>query len=76
MTIFHKIAYYPTVGFRVLLEYFGVRPRYTRIDNYCILGALPFKEDSEHLIKNENVRAVLTLNEPHELKFVYFLILL
>jgi atypical dual specificity phosphatase len=72
MTLFHKIAYYPTVGYRVLLEYFGLRTRYTRIDNHCILGALPFKTDGEHLSKNENVKAVLTLNEPHELKYLKF----
>jgi hypothetical protein len=67
MTIFNQIAYFPTVGFRLLLEYIGFRTRYTRIDKHCILGALPFKEDGEYLVKNENVRAVVTLNEPHEL---------
>lgn len=68
MAIINQIAYYPTVAYRVLLEFLGVRTRYTRIDKHCILGALPFKEDGEHLVKNENVRAVLTLNELHELK--------
>jgi hypothetical protein len=67
MAIFNQIAYFPTVGFRLLLEYIGFRARYTRIDKHCILGALPFKEDGENLVKNENVRAVVTLNEPHEL---------
>lgn len=68
MTIFHKLAYYPTIGYGILLEYLGLRTRYTRIDSHCILGALPFKNDCENLVKNENIKAVLTLNEPHELR--------
>ncbi|DBA01810.1 TPA: hypothetical protein N0F65_002926 [Lagenidium giganteum] len=45
------------------------RPWWSRIEPHLLLGALPFrdKQHLERLTKDENVRAVVTMNQPTEL---------
>ncbi|CAF0879025.1 unnamed protein product [Brachionus calyciflorus] len=68
MSLFHKLAFYPTVLYGVTLEYLGFRKWYTRIDEHCVLGALPMKRNYKEIIQKENIKAVLTLNQDHELE--------
>lgn len=65
----NKIVLYPTIIYGCTLEYLGIRKWYTRVDEFCILGALPMKRNYQQIIKAENVKAVLTLNEDHELEY-------
>lgn len=69
MSFLHKLAFYPSIYYGVTLEYLGLRKWYTRIDENCILGALPMKRNYLDIIRNENVKAVLTLNQDHELEW-------
>ena len=64
-----KLAVYPTILYGVMLEYLGVRKWYTRIDQHVILGALPLKHNYRRIVNDENVKAVLTMNESHELDY-------
>jgi atypical dual specificity phosphatase len=66
---FNKLAVYPTLYFGCFLEFIGVRKWYTRIDEHCVLGALPMKRNYKQIIAAENIKAVLTMNEDHELKY-------
>ena len=45
----------------------GIR-RYDRIDDTVVLGALPFHSVAKKLVKEENVKAVISMNEDFELK--------
>lgn len=69
MSFFHKLAFYPSIYYGIALEYFGLRQWYTRIDENCILGALPMKRNYQDIIRNEKINAVLTLNQDHELEW-------
>lgn len=64
-----KLAVYPTLYFGCFLEFIGVRQWYTRIDEHCVLGALPMERNYRRIVKAENIKAVLTMNEDHELKY-------
>ena len=67
--MFHKLAFYPSVGYNVIMEYIGGRKWYHRIDEHCILGAMPLRHKCKDIIENENINAVLTLNESYELEY-------
>jgi atypical dual specificity phosphatase len=67
MALYQKILFYPSLAYGIALEYVGLRKWYTRIDDHCILGALPLRSNYETIIKTENVKAILTLNQEHEL---------
>lgn len=69
MSFLNKLVLYPTIVYGVALEYCGLREWYTRVDNHCILGALLMKRNYKEIIQKENVKAVLTLNEDHELAY-------
>lgn len=68
-TFLNKLAVYPTIYYGCALEFLGIRTWYTRIDDYCILGALPMKRNYQKIIEKENIKAVLTMNENHELAY-------
>jgi atypical dual specificity phosphatase len=68
-SLFGNIVLYPTICYGRVLEYLGMRTWYTRIDDHCILGALPMKHNYKHIVYKENVKAVLTMNEDHELAY-------
>lgn len=64
-----KLFVSPSLYYGCLLEKIGVRQWYTRIDEFVILGALPMKRNYKEIIQAENIKAVLTMNEDHELEY-------
>lgn len=64
-----KLFLYPTICYGMALEYFGYRTWYTRIDDHCVLGALPMIHNYKTIVEKENIKALLTLNEDHELLY-------
>jgi atypical dual specificity phosphatase len=64
----HKLSAYPTLMYNVFLEYVGLKQWYTRIDDHCVLGAMPMQRNYKHIIEKENIKAILTLNKDHELE--------
>ncbi|XP_039261664.2 phosphatidylglycerophosphatase and protein-tyrosine phosphatase 1-like [Styela clava] len=63
-----RLAFYPTLLYNVILEKITSRRWFDRIDETVLVGALPFKSMSRELVKKENVRGVISLNEEYELK--------
>jgi atypical dual specificity phosphatase len=49
------------------MEALGLIKWYTRIDEHCVLGAIPLRHNYKSIVENENIKAVLTLNNDHEL---------
>lgn len=50
------------------MEKVSSRRWYDRIDDNVVLGALPFAKDAESLVKAENIKAVISMNEDYELR--------
>jgi atypical dual specificity phosphatase len=69
ISIVPKLLVYPTLFYGVALEYAGLRKWYTRFDDHCILGAMPMRRNYKEIVAKENVKAVLTLNQDHELLY-------
>lgn len=65
--MFARVTFYPTLFYNVLMERVSSRRWYDRIDDHTILGALPFRNMTQHLIEKENVKAVVSMNEDYEL---------
>ncbi|KAM7363481.1 protein tyrosine phosphatase, mitochondrial 1 [Cochliomyia hominivorax] len=65
--MFARVSFYPTLLYNVLMEKATSRNWYDRIDDNVILGALPFRSQANDLIKNENMKAVVSMNEDYEL---------
>jgi len=65
--MFARVSFYPTLAYNVLMEKVTARRWYDRIDDNMILGALPFRSMAPQLIRNENVKAVVSMNEDYEL---------
>lgn len=62
-----RILFYPTLFWNIATVGLSQRWRwYNRIDNTVVLGALPFRSITPKLIKEENIRGVVTLNEDYE----------
>lgn len=64
-----RILFYPTLAYNVVMEKITSRQWYNRVDQTVILGALPFKSMTDELVRKENVRGVITMNEEYETKF-------
>lgn len=64
-----RVAYYPSLLYG-LLRSNPERRWYDRIDNKVILGALPLHKVAEKLVEEENIGAVITLNEEYETRFL------
>ncbi|XP_053945467.1 phosphatidylglycerophosphatase and protein-tyrosine phosphatase 1 [Anastrepha ludens] len=62
-----RVSFYPTLLYNVLMEKATSRNWYDRIDDNVILGALPFRSQANELITNENMKAVVSMNEDYEL---------
>ncbi|XP_025835207.1 phosphatidylglycerophosphatase and protein-tyrosine phosphatase 1 [Agrilus planipennis] len=67
--MFARLSFYPTLMYNLIMERISSRNWYDRIDDFVILGALPFPSMTEHLVENENVKAVISMNEDYELWF-------
>lgn len=52
------------------MEKITTRNWYDRIDETVILGALPFRRTTKQLIDDENIKAVVSMNEDYELSLL------
>ncbi|VDP37966.1 unnamed protein product [Soboliphyme baturini] len=69
MGLLMKMVFYPTLLYNVIRNRISSSdwPWYCRIDETVVLGAVPFKSMVDKLIKEENIGAVVSVNEPHEI---------
>ncbi|XP_067850132.1 phosphatidylglycerophosphatase and protein-tyrosine phosphatase 1 [Heptranchias perlo] len=67
--MFARAVFYPSLGYNIFMSKVWGRHWYDRIDQTVIIGALPFRSLTEELIRKENVRGVITMNEDYETKF-------
>ncbi|PSN42640.1 Phosphatidylglycerophosphatase and protein-tyrosine phosphatase 1 [Blattella germanica] len=65
--MFARLSFYPTLFYNVVMEKLTSRNWYDRIDDTVILGALPFRGMTQKLISEENIKAVVSMNEDYEL---------
>ncbi|XP_035182636.1 phosphatidylglycerophosphatase and protein-tyrosine phosphatase 1 [Oxyura jamaicensis] len=67
-----RVLFYPTLCYTALRAALPAarRPWLHRIDRAVLLGALPLRGRSRALVAEENVRAVLTLNEEYETRYL------
>jgi atypical dual specificity phosphatase len=65
--MFARFTFYPTLFYNVVMEKFSSRRWFDRIDENVILGALPFPSLTRQLVEEENVKAVISMNEDYEL---------
>ncbi|XP_078457826.1 phosphatidylglycerophosphatase and protein-tyrosine phosphatase 1-like isoform X1 [Lampetra planeri] len=68
-----RALFYPTLLYTALAcRVLGPRRRrwFDRVDATVVLGALPLRGLTEQLVKQENVRGVITMNEPYETRFL------
>uniref|UniRef100_V9IA27 Phosphatidylglycerophosphatase and protein-tyrosine phosphatase 1 n=1 Tax=Apis cerana TaxID=7461 RepID=V9IA27_APICE len=68
LAMFARVTFYPTLVYNILMEKISSRNWYDRIDETVILGALPFRSMTKQLIAEENVQAVVSMNEDYELR--------
>ncbi|CAL7951268.1 unnamed protein product [Xylocopa violacea] len=66
--MFARMTFYPTLCYNILMEKITSRNWYDRIDETVILGALPFRSMTKQLITEENIKAVVSMNENYELR--------
>ncbi|XP_045472526.1 phosphatidylglycerophosphatase and protein-tyrosine phosphatase 1 isoform X1 [Harmonia axyridis] len=64
-----RITFVPTLVYNMVMEKCSARKWYNRIDENVILGALPFPKLTKQLTEQENVKAVISMNEDYELWF-------
>ncbi|RZC35170.1 phosphatidylglycerophosphatase and protein-tyrosine phosphatase 1 [Asbolus verrucosus] len=67
--MFARFTFYPTLFYNVVMEKISSRRWFDRIDENVILGALPFPSLTQQLLEEENVKAVISMNEDYELFF-------
>ncbi|XP_012658762.1 phosphatidylglycerophosphatase and protein-tyrosine phosphatase 1 isoform X2 [Otolemur garnettii] len=68
-----RVLFYPTLLYTLLrgkMPGRGHRDWYHRIDSTVLLGALPLRNMTRQLVQDENVRAVITMNEEYETRFL------
>uniref|UniRef100_A0A672TPW9 Protein tyrosine phosphatase mitochondrial 1 n=1 Tax=Strigops habroptila TaxID=2489341 RepID=A0A672TPW9_STRHB len=67
-----RLLFYPTLLYTAARAQLpgSRRPWFHRIDGAVLLGALPLRGRSRRLVAEENVRAVVTLNEEYETRFL------
>lgn len=67
--VLENAIFYSSLAYNVVLNKLQYRRWYDRIDQTVILGALPFRgKSSRMLVEQENVRAVISMNQDYELK--------
>lgn len=69
--MFSRLTFLPSLAYNIVMEKFGSRHWYDRMDGTVILGALPFRSIAKRLILEEKVGGVISMNEDFELKFCY-----
>ncbi|XP_052900180.1 phosphatidylglycerophosphatase and protein-tyrosine phosphatase 1 isoform X2 [Anopheles moucheti] len=65
--MFARITFYPSLLYNVMMERITARNWYDRIDENVILGALPFRSMAQEMVRKENIKAVVSMNEDYEL---------
>ncbi|XP_053668182.1 phosphatidylglycerophosphatase and protein-tyrosine phosphatase 1 [Anopheles marshallii] len=65
--MFARITFYPSLLYNVMMEKITSRNWYDRIDENVILGALPFRSMAQEMVRKENIKAVVSMNEDYEL---------
>ncbi|NXX46211.1 PTPM1 phosphatase, partial [Tricholaema leucomelas] len=67
-----RLLFYPTLLYTAVRAQLpgSQRPWFHRIDSTVLLGALPLRGRSRGLVVEQNVRAVVTLNEEYETRFL------
>ncbi|XP_071567717.1 phosphatidylglycerophosphatase and protein-tyrosine phosphatase 1 isoform X3 [Temnothorax nylanderi] len=68
--MFARVTFYPTLLYNVVMEKITTRNWYDRIDETVVLGALPFRRTTKQLIDDENIKAVVSMNEDYELSLL------
>ncbi|KAK4303502.1 hypothetical protein Pmani_024484 [Petrolisthes manimaculis] len=68
--LFARLTFIPTLLYNIALEQASVQQWYNSIDPRIILGALPLKHMCKKLVEKENVKAVVSMNEDYELKWL------
>jgi len=66
------MMFYPTLGFGVLSTTFTSRNWFDRVDETVVVGALPFRSVTQKLIKEENIKGMVTMNEDYEMKYLTY----
>ena len=67
-SMFARVTFLPSLAFNMIMEQGGMYSWWNRIDQKVILGALPFRgEHCKKILKEENVRSVVSMNEDYEL---------
>ncbi|CAG9808757.1 unnamed protein product [Chironomus riparius] len=70
LAMFARVTFYPSLFYNVFMERVSARQWYNRIDENVILGALPFRYMVPELLKKENIKGVVSMNEDYELWFL------
>ena len=66
--MFARVTFLPTLAYNVAMERVSGRRWWDRVDDKVILGALPFRSEyTQHLIKDQNIKGVVSMNEDYEL---------
>lgn len=66
----YRAGFLPSLSYNVVLNKLNMRPWYNRVDDRVIIGALPWLSTKKELIEEENVRAVVSMNENFELSWL------
>ncbi|XP_020280082.1 phosphatidylglycerophosphatase and protein-tyrosine phosphatase 1 isoform X2 [Pseudomyrmex gracilis] len=67
--MFARVTFFPTLFYNIVMEKITSRNWYDRIDETVILGALPFRRLTKQLVEDEDLKAVVSMNEDYELLF-------
>ena len=65
-----RIGFLPSLGYNLVLEKLGHRVWYHEICPHVVLGAIPLWSSVDDLVQNVGVKAVLSMNEKFELKYL------
>lgn len=66
----YRAGFLPSLSYNVVLNKLNMRPWYNRVDDRVIIGALPWLSTKKELIEEENVKAVVSMNENFELDWL------
>ena len=65
-----RVGFLPSLFYNVALEKLGQRAWYHEIAPYVILGAIPLWSTVDELVNVVGIKAVVSMNEPFELKYL------
>lgn len=65
-----RVGFIPSLCYNVALEKLGQRAWYHEVCPNVILGAIPLWSTVDELVQKMGVKAVVSMNEPYELKFI------